>query len=102
MIISFNVIGILEGSDLIFKNEFIVLIVYSDYIGVSGYFVLKDKINNGVMDNVSGVFILFEIVYVISYFDVKLKCLVIFVIVMGEEKGLLGFEYFVYYLLVLV
>jgi len=92
-----NVIGILEGSDPTLKNEFIVLTAHSDHIGVSGHSVLKDKINNGAMDNASGVSTLLEIAHAISHSDVKPKRSVIFAIVTGEEKGLLGSEYFAHY-----
>ncbi|MEC8229160.1 MAG: M28 family peptidase, partial [Pseudomonadota bacterium] len=92
-----NVIGILEGSDPTLKNEFIVLTAHSDHIGVSGHSVLKDKINNGAMDNASGVSTLLEIAHAISHSDVKPKRSVIFAFVTGEEKGLLGSEYFAHY-----
>lgn len=101
IIISLNVVGVFEGFDLEFKNEYVVFFVYFDYIGFVKI-VKKDNINNGVMDNVFGMLVMLEIVCLFSEMEEKLKCLILFVLVMGEEKGLLGVDYFVCNLIVLV
>lgn len=101
MVSSFNVVGMLEGLDFILKNEYVVFFVYLDYIGFVKM-VKKDNINNGVMDNVFGIFVMFEMVCLFSEMKEKFKCLILFVLVMGEEKGLLGVDYFVCNLIVFV
>ncbi|MCP4863441.1 MAG: M28 family peptidase [Alteromonas sp.] len=92
-----NVIGVIEGSDPKLKNEFIILSAHSDHIGVSKNSVLKDKINNGAMDNASGVSTLLEIAHEFHHAKEKPKRSVIFAFVTGEEKGLLGSEYYATY-----
>ena len=92
-----NVVGVIEGSDPELKNEFIILSAHSDHIGVSKNSVLKDKINNGAMDNASGVTTLLEIAHEFHHAKEKPKRSVIFAFVTGEEKGLLGSEYYATY-----
>ncbi len=89
-----NVIGIIEGSDPELKNEYIILTAHSDHIGISKNSVLKDKINNGAMDNASGVSTLLEIAHEFHHADSKPKRSIILAFVTGEEKGLLGSEYY--------
>ena len=55
-----NVVGVLEGSDARFKNEYVVLSAHLDHIGQFG--TGPDTIYNGAMDNASGVASLIEIV----------------------------------------
>lgn len=92
-----NVIGVIEGSDPVLKNEYIILSAHSDHIGISKNSVLKDKINNGAMDNASGVSTLLEIAHEFHHAKEKPKRSVIFAFVTGEEKGLLGSEYYAAY-----
>jgi hypothetical protein len=92
-----NVIGVLEGSDPILKNEYVILTAHSDHIGISQNSVKKDKINNGAMDNASGVSTLLEIAYELHSTGVKPKRSIIFAFVTGEEKGLLGSDYYAHY-----
>ena len=88
-----NVAAILEGSDPILKDEFVVYSAHSDHIGLSKT-VKKDKINNGAMDNASGTSVLLETARIFSELPTKPKRSVLFVAVTGEEKGLLGADYF--------
>ena len=92
-----NVVGVLEGSDPTLKNEYVILTAHSDHIGVSQHSVKKDKINNGAMDNASGVSTLLEIAYELHKASKKPKRSIIFAFVTGEEKGLLGSEYYAHY-----
>ena len=92
-----NVIGVLEGSDPVLKHEYVVLTAHSDHIGISQHSVKKDKINNGAMDNASGVSTLLEIAYELHTAKKRPKRSIIFAFVTGEEKGLLGSEYYAHY-----
>ena len=92
-----NVIGVLEGSDPVLKHEYVILTAHSDHIGISQYSVKKDKINNGAMDNASGVSTLLEIAYELHTAKKRPKRSIIFAFVTGEEKGLLGSEYYAHY-----
>ncbi len=90
---SANVVGIIEGSDPVLKHEVLVLSAHLDHIGQqkekSG-----DTIYNGAMDNASGVATLLETARLFSQSAVRPKRSVLFVALTGEEKGLLGSDYF--------
>ena len=88
-----NVVGILEGSDPELRNEYVVYSAHSDHIGFAKT-VKKDKINNGAMDNASGTAVMLETARLFSEMPVKPKRSILFVAVTGEEKGLLGADYF--------
>jgi Zn-dependent M28 family amino/carboxypeptidase len=88
-----NVVGILEGSDPSLKNEYVVYSAHSDHIGFAKT-VKKDKINNGAMDNASGTSVLLETARLFSQLDERPKRSILFVAVTGEEKGLLGSDYY--------
>ncbi|MFT2089361.1 M28 family metallopeptidase [Paraglaciecola sp. 2405UD69-4] len=88
-----NVAAIVEGSDPELKSEYIVYSAHSDHIGFAKT-VKKDKINNGAMDNATGTAVLLETARLFSLLEVKPKRSLLFVAVTGEEKGLLGSDYF--------
>lgn len=88
-----NVVGILEGSDPELKDEYVVFSAHSDHIGIAKS-VKQDKINNGAMDNASGTSVMLETARLFSEMDVRPKRSILFVAVTGEEKGLLGADYF--------
>ena len=96
-----NVVGTLEGSDPTLKNEYVVFSAHLDHIGVSSSHgdeheegEVVDKINNGALDNASGVSILLETARLLASQPTAPKRSVLFVVVTGEEKGLLGSSYF--------
>lgn len=89
-----NVVGLVEGSDPILKNEYVVYTAHSDHLGISKSFE-EDKINNGAMDNATGTGVLMETARMFSQLAVTPKRSILFVAVTGEEKGLLGADYFV-------
>jgi Zn-dependent M28 family amino/carboxypeptidase len=88
-----NVAAILEGSDPSLKNEYVVYSAHSDHIGFAKT-VKKDKINNGAMDNASGTSVLMETARLFSQLEERPKRSILFVAVTGEEKGLLGSDYY--------
>ena len=85
-----NVIGIVEGSDPVLKNECIVYSAHFDHIGVNS----KGEVFNGADDNASGSMGLLEIAE--AYMNLKKKPLrtVVFAWVNAEEKGLFGSQYY--------
>lgn len=93
LITSPNVVAILEGSDPQLKNEYVLYSAHSDHIGFAKT-VKKDKINNGAMDNASGISVLLETARLFSLMDKAPKRSILFVAVTGEEKGLLGSDYY--------
>jgi Zn-dependent M28 family amino/carboxypeptidase len=93
VITSPNVVGVLEGSDPELKDEYVVFSAHSDHIGFAKT-VKKDNINNGAMDNASGTSVMLETARLFSEMKEKPKRSILFVSVTGEEKGLLGADYF--------
>lgn len=98
-----NVVATLEGSDPKLKDEYVVFSAHLDHIGVSDHGDEHeegeegkpvDKINNGALDNASGVSILLETARLLASQPKAPKRSVLFVVVTGEEKGLLGSGYF--------
>jgi hypothetical protein len=90
-----NVLGFLEGSDPVLKDEILVITGHYDHIGLttSG----TDKVNNGADDDGSGT----TGVMLIADAFVKAKKAgkgpkrsILFMTVVGEEKGLLGSEWY--------
>ncbi|MFT5542610.1 MAG: Zn-dependent M28 family amino/carboxypeptidase, partial [Arenicella sp.] len=88
-----NVVAILEGGDPELKNEYVVFSAHSDHIGIAKT-VKKDKINNGAMDNASGTSVLMETARMFANLPQAPKRSIIFIAVTGEEKGLLGADYY--------
>ena len=89
-----NIIAAVEGSDPQLKNEYVVFSAHLDHIGISSHGDDEDTINNGALDNASGVAILLETARLLAEMPIKPKRSVLFVVVTGEEKGLLGSSYF--------
>jgi hypothetical protein len=90
-----NVIGRLPGSDPELAGEHVVLTAHLDHVGAVPVEAGDDGIHNGAYDNASGVAILIEAAAAMAGQDQRPRRSVLFVAVTGEEKGLLGSEYFV-------
>jgi Zn-dependent M28 family amino/carboxypeptidase len=88
-----NVAAIFPGTDPKLKNEYVVLSAHLDHLG-RGKPVNGDAIYNGAMDNASGIATLIETAAALRGSGAKLRRSVLFVAVTGEEKGLLGSQYF--------
>jgi hypothetical protein len=93
-----NVIAMLEGSDPVLKNEYVVISAHLDHIGLTGQ-PLPDghNVNNGADDDGSGSTGLLGIAR--SYAEgaakgMRPKRSIIFLWNAGEEKGLWGSQYF--------
>ena len=89
-----NVVGLLPGSDPVLRDEFVVLSAHYDHVGV-GTPVDGDSIYNGADDNASGTAALLEVARALTAMPEAPRRSVLFVWVAGEEKGLLGAEWFV-------
>lgn len=92
-----NVIAVLEGSDPILKKEYVVLSAHLDHIGVSEHAKGDDKINNGAMDNATGIATMLEVARAYVNHGIKPRRSILLAAVTGEERGLLGAEYFAHY-----
>lgn len=85
---TFNIVGVVEGSDPKLKNEFIVIGAHYDHIGLISP-ENGDAIANGANDNASGTTTVMQIA---KYFgqEKSNKRSIIFALFSAEEKGLLG------------
>ncbi|NKB97583.1 MAG: M20/M25/M40 family metallo-hydrolase [Pseudomonadales bacterium] len=87
-----NVVGVIQGSDPLLKDEVVVLTAHLDHIGVSPIDA-EDTINNGALDNAAGVATLIEAARLLKA-GPQPRRTIIFLAVTAEEKGLLGAQYF--------
>ena len=89
-----NVVGWIEGSDPVLKNEYIVLGAHYDHLGYGevGSLYRGDEvlIHNGADDNASGTTGLLELAEKIGSEPDNFKRSIIFMAFSGEELGLLG------------
>lgn len=87
-----NVIGVLEGTDPVLKNEYILLSAHFDHVGVGrqggSRFTEQDSIFNGARDNAMGTVALLTAARALS--QERPKRSVIVLAVTAEEIGLLG------------
>jgi hypothetical protein len=95
-ILSYNVVGKVEGSDSKLKKEYVIHSAHLDHLGV-GTPVQGDSIYNGAHDNASGVASVISIAKIYSGIKVKPKRSILFVLMTGEELGDLGSGYFAKY-----
>lgn len=79
-----NVIGIIEGSDPVLKNEVIIIGGHLDAVGKAG------KVVNGALDNASGIVDIMGSAKAMAQSGIQLKRSVMFLFLGGEEIGLLG------------
>ena len=95
---SFNVVGILPGSDPKLKDEAIVLGAHYDHLGRGGEGSLaprEGEIHHGADDNASGVAGLIELARMLSTQNQKPRRTIVFIAFSGEEEGLIGSSYYV-------
>jgi hypothetical protein len=94
---SFNVVGVLPGSDPKLKNETIVIGAHYDHLGRggegSGSLSVRTGIHHGADDNASGVAGLLELARMLS--SQKPRRTIMFIAFSGEEEGLIGSNYYV-------
>lgn len=85
-----NVIGVVEGSDPVLKNECVVFMAHYDHLGISK----EGDIYNGADDNGSGTVAILELAEAFSSLETKPKRSIVFLWVTCEEVGLLGSNYY--------
>jgi len=85
-----NVVGMIEGSDPVLKNEYVVIGAHLDHVGSQAGLLFP-----GANDNASGSAGVLEIAKTFASGKVATKRSIIFVLFTGEEQGLNGSKYFV-------
>ena len=86
-----NVIGVVEGSDPVLKEEYVVYMAHYDHLGIGK----KGDVYNGADDNGSGTVALLELAQAFQSMKEKPKRSIIFLWVTGEEIGMFGSRYYV-------
>ena len=92
-IASSEVIGRIDGSDPVLKNEHVVLMAHLDHLGIRPE-KTGDNIYNGALDNAAGVAVMLEVARAFGGDEKAPKRSLLFVANTAEEKGLLGAETF--------
>jgi Zn-dependent M28 family amino/carboxypeptidase len=90
-----NVIGKLAGSDRKLAQEYLVFTAHVDHLGICR--PSEDTICHGAWDNASGTSSVLEVARAFSSLPRPPRRSILFVFVTGEEKGLLGSDYFAHF-----
>jgi hypothetical protein len=80
-----NIAAIYAGSDPVLKDQYIVVSAHVDHLG-PGF--------NGAMDNAAGVATVLDTAATLKDTHPQVRRSILFLVVTGEEKGLLGSHYF--------
>jgi hypothetical protein len=88
-----NILGVLPGSDPVLKNEYVVLSAHLDGYGF-GEPIKGDLLYNGAFDDAAYVATLIDLAQKLKEAGTKLRRSLLFAVVTGEEKGLLGSRYY--------
>ena len=92
-VVTQNVIGIIEGTDPKLKDEYVMYSAHYDHVGIGSPDATGDTIYNGARDNAVGTTTVLSMADNLSKFPTKRSAL--FILFTGEEKGLLGSQYYV-------
>ncbi len=90
---SYNVIGVVEGTDPKLKDEYIIYSAHYDHVGIGTPDETGDTIYNGARDNAVGTTTVLSMAENLAKYPTKRSAL--FILFTGEEKGLLGSEFYV-------
>jgi hypothetical protein len=91
-----NVVAMIEGSDPVLRDSYVVLSARSDHLGISDSIERAgaDSIFNGANESGAGSVALLAIAERVAALPVKPKRTLVFLWAIGGEQGLLGAEFF--------
>ena len=92
--ISYNLIGVIPGSDPVLKDEIVAFAAHYDGLGI-GTPVNGDSIYNGADDDASGVTTVLAIARSFVKGRYPPKRTILFIVTTGEEQGILGTKWYV-------
>ncbi|MFZ2286223.1 MAG: M28 family peptidase [Bacteroidales bacterium] len=84
-----NVVGMIEGTDPVLKDEVIIIGGHLDAVGNAGGLLVA-----GGFDNASGIIDIMAAAKALAASGIKLKRTVMFLMIGGEEAGLLGSKFY--------
>jgi hypothetical protein len=88
-----NILAVLPGSDPVLSKEYVVVSAHLDGYGIGSPWG-NDAIYNGAFDDAAYVATLIDMAERLHESHTRLKRSLLFCVVTGEEKGLLGSKYF--------
>ncbi|HEU4390619.1 MAG TPA: M28 family peptidase [Blastocatellia bacterium] len=88
-----NVVGVLQGSDSVLRDTFVLVTAHYDHLGVRGTGE-GDHIFNGANDDGSGTASVIELASALSRLKPPPKRSIVFMTFFGEERGLLGSRFY--------
>lgn len=91
-----NVIGILRGGDPELADEYVVFTAHLDHVG-TGVPIDGDTIYNGMYDNAMGSSLLIETARAFTEMPERPRRSILFIALTGEERGLVGSDYYAHY-----
>ena len=91
--ISYNVVGVLPGSDPVLRDQVVVIGAHYDHLGI-GTPVNGDSIYNGADDDASGVTTMLSIARALQRGPAP-KRTIVFMATTGEEQGIRGTQWYV-------
>ena len=91
-VVAVNVVGVLAGADPQLRNEAVVVTAHYDHLGI-GQPVNGDSVYNGADDDASGTAAVIEIARLLGRGPAP-KRTVVFLLVTGEERGMLGTRWY--------
>lgn len=84
-----NVAGVIEGTDPLLKDEVIIIGGHLDAVGNAGGLLV-----DGGLDNASGIIDIMAAAKALALSGIKMKRTVLFLLIGGEEVGLLGSKFY--------
>jgi len=92
-----NVVALLPGTDPDVAQEYVLLMAHLDHLGIRearpGDAAGADRINNGAMDNATGIATLIEVARAMSRPGNRPRRPILIAAVAAEERGLLGADF---------
>ncbi|HEX6941045.1 MAG TPA: M28 family peptidase [Longimicrobiales bacterium] len=89
-----NVVAVLPGSDPALRETYVIFSAHFDHVGIRRPDETGDSIYNGADDNASGTAALLEVAEAFASLPTPPARSLVFLAVSGEEKGLLGSQYY--------
>lgn len=89
-----NAAAVLTGSDPALRGEYVVFSAHMDHVGI-GAPVDGDSVYHGAIDNAGGTAVMMAVARALTT-GPRPRRSIIFLAVTGEEKGILGSDYFVH------
>lgn len=93
---SSNILGVLRGSDPALRDQYVIYTAHLDHLGICPA-VNGDNVCHGSLDNASGVASLLEVARAFTGLPKAPRRSILFIVLTGEELGLLGSDYFAHF-----